>query len=171
MRRLYILLPDVEFCRLVVGELKEAEVPERHMHVVASVTQSLEGLPEAGVLQKTEVLHGLEWGALMGGAAGLLGGWLVVTYPPPAMAHPGQTLGYGAIALCTVLGVIFGVLVSALVKSSEHNRRLDYFEAAIEAGQVLLMVDIPKSDVERTKALVLKHHAEADIRVVQPPRR
>ncbi|MDJ0806466.1 MAG: DUF1269 domain-containing protein, partial [Gammaproteobacteria bacterium] len=84
MRRLYFLTPNVGSCQAIVNELKETGVPQRHLHVIAGIEQALEDLPEAGILQKTELKHGIELGAGLGGTAGVLGGLLAMTFPPPS---------------------------------------------------------------------------------------
>jgi hypothetical protein len=66
-KRLYFMLPDAQTCYRVVKELKDAKIPERHMHAIADAEQSLEGLPKASTLQKSELLHGLEAGLGVGG--------------------------------------------------------------------------------------------------------
>ena len=165
MRRLFFLLPNVDSCKAVVTELQQAGIPDRHLHVVASVEQPLEGLPQAGVLQTTEVVHGLEWGILIGGGGGLLGGLLALVVPPP-----GLELGHSAVVASAALGSVFGAIVSALMSTHEHNHKLDSFERAIEQGELVLMVDVPRKQVDATKALILKHHPEAEIGVAKPGR-
>jgi hypothetical protein len=165
MRRLFFLLPDVDSCKAVVAELRQVGVPDRHLHVVASIEQTLEGLPQAGVLQTTEVVHGLEWGILIGGAGGLMGGLLALAVPPP-----GLDLGHSAVVASTAVGAVFGAIVSALMSTHEHNHKLNSFERAIEQGELVLMVDVPRKQVDSTKALILKHHPEAEIGVAKPGR-
>lgn len=165
MRRLFCLLPDIDSCRAVVDELERSGVPERHLHVVASLEQPLGDLPEAGVLQKTEILHGLLWGLGLGAAAGLLGGWLIVKFPPTQHGLGSETLWIAA-----GLGALFGALVSALMSSHEHNHSLDKYEQAIEAGEVLLLVDVPRSQVEATKRMIIEHHPEAEFGIAKAGR-
>ncbi|RLJ19417.1 DUF1269 domain-containing protein [bacterium endosymbiont of Escarpia laminata] len=164
MRRLFFLMPDVESCQSVVAELEETGIPERHLHAVAGIEQRLDDLPEAGILQKTELAHGLEWGAGLGGVAGGLGGLLAMAFPPA-----GIILGGGALLTAAVAGASFGAVVSALLSSHEHNHDLDAFQRAIEAGEVLLMVDIPRHDVAKTQKMILSHHPEAHIGVAKLP--
>ncbi len=161
-RRLYIMLPDAESCKSLVADLEEHGVPERHLHVIGSLSQSLEGLPEANILQKTELAHGLEWGTGLGGVAGLLGGILAVTFPPA-----GLVIGGGALLAGTAAGAGFGALVSSLLASHEHNHKLDAFERGIEQGQLLLMVDVPRRDLSKIQELIVKHHPEAEIGVAK----
>lgn len=163
MRRLYVMLPDLDSCAAVVAELKDEGYPEQHLHVIASLDQTLDGLPAATVWQKTELAHGIEWGIGLGGVAGLLGGVLAVTFPPA-----GLVLGGGAILAGTAAGAGFGSLVSALLASHEHNHKLDEFERAIEAGRVMLMVDVPRDQVGAVEGLIRGHHPEAEIGVTKP---
>jgi len=164
VRRLFFLMPNLESCRQVVAELEDEGVPEHHLHAIASLDQSLDGLPEAGVLQKTELAHGLEWGAGLGGVAGMLGGLLAVSFPPA-----GLVLGGGALLVGAAAGAGFGAVVSALLSSHEHNHDLDAFQRAIEAGEILLMVDIPRQRVDKIRELILNHHPEAHIGVAKLP--
>jgi len=92
MKRLYFMLPDKDTCIRVVAELENAGVPERHLHAIASMAVSLDGLPEAGIIQKSELTHGVEKGIALGGVAGLLGGMLAMAFPPA-----GLVLGGGAL--------------------------------------------------------------------------
>jgi hypothetical protein len=162
MRRLFFLTPDVASCRKIVTELKDKGVPQRHLHVIGSIEQPLEDLPEAGVLQKTELLHGIEIGFGLGGTAGILGGLLAMTFPPA-----GVVLGGGALLAGAAAGAGFGAVVSALMSSHEHNHDLTAFQAAIERGEILLMVDVARSEVNQTKELILTHHPEAKIGVAK----
>jgi hypothetical protein len=161
MRRIYFLVPDQDSCRNIVSELRQSGIPEEHLHVVASTEQVLEDLPEATVWQKTELKHGIEIGVGLGATAGLLSGLLAVAFPPG-----GLILGGGAVLATTAAGAGYGTLVSALMKGHEENHRVHQFEPALERGELLLMVDVPRHDVERIKRVVLQHHPEAEIGVV-----
>ena len=136
MRRLYVLLPTEESCRAVVGELEAAGIPAAHLHAIAGLSHDLRDLPEASVWQRTELAHGIEWGVGLGAVAGLLGGLLAITFPPA-----GLVLGGGALLGGTAAGAGFGAIVTALLGSQEHNHKLDAFQRALAAGQVLLLVD------------------------------
>lgn len=158
MRRVYVLLPTEESCRLVVEELEEAGIPASRLHVIAGLTHELKDLPAASVWQRTELTHGIEWGVGLGGAAGLLGGLLVVAFPPA-----GVVLGGGALLAGTAAGAAFGALVTALLGSQEHSHKLDAFQRALASGQILLLADVPRRREAEVKSTILKHHPEAEI--------
>lgn len=166
MRRLYLLIPDVESCRAIVDELRGEGVAPSHLHVVASLSSHLEGLPEATAWQKTELAYGIWIGILLGGVAGLLASLLAVTIPPP-----GIEIGTTAVLASTVAGAAFGSLASASMKGHEHNRKLAQFDPEIERGSILLIVDVARSEVSRTEEIILKHHPEARIEVIKSKRR
>lgn len=160
MHRLFFLLPDQSTARNVVAGLTAFGVPVRHLHVVASIEQRLEGLPEATVWQKTELAHGIEIGVSLGGTAGLLGGLLAVAFPPA-----GLVLGGGALLAMSLAGAGFGGLVTALMSSHDHSHDLAQFEAEIENGRILMLVDVPGSQQDAVTALVRHHHPAAEIGV------
>lgn len=165
MKRLYFMLPDTDSCKKVVTELKNAGIPERHLHVVANLAIPLDDLPEATLLQKTELTHGIEKGIALGGVAGLLGGMMVVTFPLTGLVLGGAAM----LTAVTVGGAGFGALAMGLISKDIHSNKLAAFEKDIERGQILLIVDVPKKAVEQWKKLILEHHPEAEIGVTATP--
>lgn len=163
MRRLYFLIPDIPLTETIINELEQQGVPHKHLHVVAAIKHSLKGLPEANIWQKTELAHGLEWGTGIGGTAGLLGGLLTVAFPPG-----GVILGGGALLIGAAAGAGVGAAMLGLMKGHEHNHQLDDFKKEIEHGEILLMVDIPKSEVDTIIDSILIHHPDAHIKVSEP---
>ena len=163
MRRIYFLIPDIDLTETIITELEQQGIAHSHLHVVASITQPLQGLPEANIWQRTELAHGLEWGTGIGGTAGLLGGLLTIAFPPG-----GIILGGGALLIGAAAGAGVGAAMLGLMKGHEHNHQLDDFKHEIEHGEILLMVDLPKSDVERISDSILQHHPEAHIKVSEP---
>ncbi len=164
-KRIYFLLPDVKRCKAVVEELRQNDVNEHDMHVVARDDIPLEGMNRASKLQKTELGHGLELGVGVGGIAGMLGGLLAVTFPPA-----GLVLGGGAlmIAATTLAGAGFGSIVSALIASDIPNHELESFQTAIDFGELLVIVDVPTARVDDMISLIKLHHPEVEIGVASP---
>jgi len=69
MRRLYFLAPDTTTAQAIVDDLLRARITWRHIHVLANHSVGLERLPEASLLQRSDVVHALERGVLFGAAA------------------------------------------------------------------------------------------------------
>lgn len=162
MKRIYFLVPDIETTKKIVDELLLARVEERHMHVLAKRDTPMEDLPEASFLQKTDFIPALEQGIAIGGATGVLAGLVALALPT------GLVLGGGAVLALSLAGAGLGAWWSSMIGASTGNRRLKDFEAAIEQGEFLMMVDVPKERVEEIEELVKKHHPEAECEGTEP---
>ena len=162
-RRLYFLLPDTACARQLVDELLLARIEERHIHVLAKEGAPLEQLPAATLMQKSDFVHGVEQGLAVGGATGVLAGLVAVSFPPA-----GLVLGGGALLAIALAGAGIGAWVSGMIATDVPSVRLREFERAIAAGQLLMMVDVPKAQVDAVTALIKRHHPEADMHGVEP---
>jgi hypothetical protein len=133
-----------------------ARIEDSHIHVLAKDGVTLEGMQEASILQKSDFVHGAETGLVVGGGIGILAGMAAILFPPA-----GVDLRLVTILLTALVGAAFGAWVSSMVASSIPNSRLKTFEAGIEAGRVLMMVDVPGSRVDEIRKLVASRHPEA----------
>lgn len=163
MRRLYFMLPDLDTARIVVDELLVKRVDDHHIHVVAKEGTPMGDLPEANLLQKSDFIPAMERGLAVGGITGVIAGIAAVTFPPA-----GLVLGGGAILGTSLAGAGFGAWISGMIGMDVPNSQIDKFEEAIEKGEVLMMVDIPKTRVEEIEALVQQHHPDADMGGTEP---
>ncbi|MGA7949877.1 MAG: DUF1269 domain-containing protein [Thiobacillaceae bacterium] len=162
-RRLYFMVPDLGSTRHIRDELLLNRIEDSHIHVLAKDGVPLEGLHEASILQKTDVVHGAETGLAIGGGLGILAGVVAILFPPA-----GVSLQLVVILVTALIGAAFGAWVSSMVASSIPNSRLKTFESGIEAGRVLMMVDVPAGRVDEIKRLVASHHPEASGNMVEP---
>ncbi len=162
-RRLYFLLPNVQTAKAVVDELLLARIEERHIHVLAREGTPMNHLPEATLLQKSDFVHGLEQGIAVGGATGVLAGLVAVTFPPA-----GLVIGGGALLGIALAGAGVGAWVSSMIALDVPNVRLKEFQRAVDEGHILMMVDVPKGEVEAVTELIKRHHPEADMHGVEP---
>ena len=82
-----------------------------------------------------------------------------------------------AIAGGPVLGVLFfgatiGAMMSGLAGLQVGNSKIKQYEEAIEKGELLVMVDIPKERIDEISKVIVKHHPEAKfegIESILPP--
>jgi len=155
-RRLYFVLPDLSSAKKIVDELLLARIEDRHMHFHAKDGVSLEGLHQANLLQTSDIVHGAESGLVVGGVAGVMAGIAVMMFPPT-----GVSMQLVTILITAVLGSVFGLWVSSMIASSIPNSRLREFEEDLEAGKILLMVDVPATRVTEIRDLFARRHPEA----------
>jgi hypothetical protein len=163
LRRLYFLLPDVPTARKVVDELLLARIEWKHIHLLAREGMPLEAMPEATLSQKSDLIPALQRGIGAGAATGLLAGLVAMAFPPA-----GLTIAGGVVAATALAGAGFGALMSTMVGVDLPNTRLTRFQEAIRAGQILMIVDLPRDRVDEIEALVKSHHPDAGIEGIDP---
>jgi hypothetical protein len=155
-RRLYFVLPDVESAKRTADDLLLARVDDRHMRFLARRGTSLEPLHEAGYLDKTDMVHGAAVGLAVGAVLGALVGALVVAYPPE-----GTSPKLVAVLVGMLLGAPLCAWMASMAGAAVPNSRLRRFDADMEAGRVLLMLDVPVDRVDELTELVVSRHPEA----------
>ncbi len=161
MRRIYFLVPNIEITHKIVDELKTEGIEERHIHILAKRDTPLEGLPEAGVSIKTDFLAAVERGAALGGTTGLLAGLV-------GLRFAGFALAGGPILGVIMAGATIGSLMGGLAGMNSGNSRLKKFEEAIEQGEFLVLVDVPKDRIDAISQAISKHHPDAQFEGIQP---
>jgi hypothetical protein len=155
-RRLYFLLPGLDSAAPTANDLLLARIEDRHMHFLARRGTPLGELHEANFLQKTDAVHGAELGMVIGAIGGALVGVYMVLTPPE-----GVELQFGLALIGALVGAMFGAWASSMVALSVPNSRLKRFAADIDAGKILLMVDVPHGRVQEIQELVRRRHPEA----------
>ncbi len=161
MRRVYFLVPNIAITHKIVAELQAAGIDDHHIHILAKRDTPLEGLPEAGVSIKTDFLPAVERGLALGGTTGLVAGLIGLRFAGFAIAG-GPLLGI------IMAGATIGSLMSGLMGMNSGNTRLKQFEEAIEQGELLVLVDIPRERIETIRKLVIRHHPEAEFEGIEP---
>jgi hypothetical protein len=161
MRRIYFLVPNIAITHKIVDELRSIGIEDHHIHILAKRDTPLADIPEAGLTIKTDFIPALERGIALGGTTGLLAGLVGLRFAGFAMAGG------------PILGIIFAAatiasLTGGLVGMNSGNSRLKKFEQAIEQGDLLVLLDIPKDQIETIRKLVTKHHPGASFEGLEP---
>jgi hypothetical protein len=155
-RRLYFLLPDVESARRTADDLLLERIEDRHMHFLARRGTDLADLHEAGYLIKTDFLHGAGVGLGLGALGGALIGALILFYPiEGTQPHPLSFF------VAVLVGAVLGTWVASMVGASVPNSKLRQFQREMDAGKILLMVDVPLRRVDDIRDVVTARHPEA----------
>jgi hypothetical protein len=163
MRRLYFLAPDPLTAKAIVDDLLLARITGRHIHVLANHNVTLEQLPQASLLQSSDIVHALERGVALGGATGALLGLVALVFPPAELAIAG-----GAVVLLTLAGAGFGAWTATMIGVNEPNTELQRFRDAIREGQLLIMADVPALREHEIEQLIAQHVPKADVEGAEP---
>ena len=162
-RRLYFLLPTSKSAQVIHTELLLAKIEERHMHVLARQDIDLNDLPEAGLLQKTDVMRGLQLGVILGALTGMILSYIAIQIQ---LIVPG--LEVWSVTSLTIGGAFIGAFASTMVALNIANTRLARFQPELDKGRILFMVDVPFQRITEITELVHGRHPEADMRGIDP---
>ena len=163
-RRIYWLLPDLASAHRTMDDLLLARIDEAHMHFVGSEDLDMSGLHAANILQTSDVVRAAQLGLVVGSLTGALGGGLLSWVFPIGS----ETSHWGLASVLAIVGAFFGAWASSLIGVSIPSQRLARFASAIAAGQVLLMVDVPRARVEEIESRLQALHPEAHLEGVEP---
>ncbi|MBN4080220.1 hypothetical protein JYT31_01010 [Beggiatoa alba] len=163
IRRMYFIIPNVSLARTIHNELLLSRVAESKMHVIAREDVDLNDLPEANILQKSDLIHSIQTGLPIGGLTGVVLGAVAVSSGMVTSGYEGVT-----IMLTVFAGLFLGVFASTMIAVNVPNTRHRRFEDELSKGQILFIVDVPVEKVKEISDMVSKHHPEADMRGVEP---
>ncbi len=160
MKRLYFLVPTIEATTSIVEELRRAGVPDQDIYVVGKDHHRLQlaHLHEAGILQTTGLLYALKRGLIIGAIIGAIAGYIAGQLVPEL--HASEISMIIAVGL---FGAAVGAWSSTLIGSSTPNPRVWKYEIQINAGKLLMLVDIPKEREQEIVSRIKLHHPEAII--------
>jgi len=165
MKRLCVSLPDLKITRRVVSELHNQGIDSSRIHLLAKEGIKLEEVKDTSLIDESDFMPALQRGLAMGGSIGLIAGILILVLP-----GSGIILGGPAILLGSMFaGALTSGYLTAIVGADLPNTRLHQFREALEEGEILLMFDVPKDEIEQAKDWIRRHHPEADILDVEPP--
>ncbi len=81
---------------------------------------------------------------------------------------PGDGTRTYAAAPRTLVGAGVGAWAGSMIGVSTGNSRIKQFEAAIEAGQLLVLADVPTNRVEEIEARIKAHLPQVEIEGTEP---
>jgi hypothetical protein len=154
-RRIYFSFPRVEQVRRVVAELEAAGVEREQLHTLARSDVDISGLPAANEAQRSDrtwFWEQLFWYANLAA--------FVVVLAVAVLALYAGSPGWAAVAaVAAVANVIVGERFAVKVPHAHLNQmRVPYLH-----GEVILLVDVPRSRVHEIEQLVSRRHPEAGV--------
>jgi hypothetical protein len=146
-RRVYST-PDLARARLAMDAARKAGVADEDLSLIARSDIELEAIPERRKDEHTDFKPAAVRGLAEGGATGLVAGLVAMVIPPL-----GVTLA-GALAVGAA-GALVGAWTNALMGASTPDPVRQKFEAEIEAGRILVVVDGDGDASERADSAVV----------------
>ncbi len=158
--RLYYLLPDIPAARAAMDELLLARIEARHVHFMTGGQMLPPELPEANLLQRTDIVRGAEMGMAFGAALGLLTGVGLLYY----FDFDSAGVKAAVVVIAALVGMLFGAWASSMQGASLPNSRLAAFSADLEKGGILLIADVPAGQVGKVETMLAERHPEMRFR-------
>lgn len=140
--------PDLDTAQAVMNVARNAGVDDNDILLVARSDIELEEIPNDRKEADTDLLPAALRGAGYGGAAGLLAGLAAVVVTPIGLTLAGA-------AAAAVAGALVGSWASALVGSSLPDPIRRKFDAEIQAGRILVVLDGDKPTLDRIEPLLV----------------
>ena len=161
MRTIYFMVPDKKTTQKIVAEIRAQDIGEQNIHVLAKRGTSLKNLPEASFMQKTDFIPAIERGLILGGMVGLVAGVFTQLFSDITVS-PILFMGL------FIAGAGIGFLAGGLIGLSAGNSRLKQFETAIGKGEFLVLLDIPKEQIDKISKAITQHHPSVDFKGTEP---
>jgi hypothetical protein len=162
MRRLVFLSPDVAQAKHVVECLRADGIEEKHIYAVGRADAPMDELPDAGP-EDNDFLPAYKRGVTMGGVGGVFAGLVAMAFPPA-----GIVIGGGGVLLLGLAGASIGGLGTGLMGIAQPSSRLNKYEEDIQAGRVLILVDVPGDRVTHVENLIRRCDPEVEIEDIDP---
>lgn len=158
MKRLTFLAPSLEQAEKVVEGLREMDISDDMMHVVAEDHDMLQKahIHEATEMETSELESDFNWGLVAGGSLGLVLGFIMF-----GTVIMGFEFGSLSLLVMVLIGTLFGGWIGKMIGESTPNADLQKYQHAVEAGQILMMVDVTVERIPEVYKLVRKHCPKA----------
>lgn len=154
MKRLMFLIQDLQTAERVVAGLREIDIAEEMMHIIARDRRSLElaHLHSATVMETSELETDFNWGLVAGGTLGLVLGFILY-----GSAIMGIEFGASGLLVLVLSGSVAGGWLGKLIGESTPNSALQKYQSALDAGQILMMVDVAAEAMPQVYTQVRRH--------------
>ena len=152
-RRLYFLLPNAALTQAVIDELYQLGVKTKHIHNMSHEGMPMPFLPKATEKQKHDGIHNIENFLWMTNIALFFIAFAVLIYSVMTGEVFISLVCLAVMVVAFISGDFFALYIPHI--------HLSEFKHAISHNEILLMVDIPKSQVLKIESCVHRHHPAA----------
>ncbi|HED35697.1 MAG TPA: hypothetical protein ENJ08_16000 [Gammaproteobacteria bacterium] len=143
-KRQYHLVPDLHSAQQLVEDLLLAQINASSIQALARKGTALGNLPRANPQQTRSIESGLVAGSITGLIIGIIATVLLQIESVP-----------GAIILASMLtGASIGAWAASLASRNTPRLPPETFQAALEEGKILLMIDVPVTRTNEIRQMI-----------------
>ena len=147
-RRIYAS-PNLAAAQAALAAARDTGIERDALSLIARSDIEMDAVPDDLREAHTDLVPAALRGAAGGGAVGLVAGLIAVAVPPLGITLAGA-------GLMAAVGALVGSWSSALVGATVPDPVRRQFEDAIEAGQILLVVDADEEALARAEQAVIR---------------
>lgn len=139
MNQLFVLIPDLNLTQEIALQLKDEGIKQSNIHIIGNRSDWLKRahLPEANIIQTSDLIPSLKRGVLIGSIGGIIL-CLLYIYALPAQVKMNIFI---AIAI-VVFSLIFGAWVSSLIGVSVENPLVEKYRSYVKKGHYIMIIDL-----------------------------
>ncbi|RDH44746.1 hypothetical protein [Zooshikella ganghwensis] len=158
MKRLYYLADNIDDVERISEDLHAEGITNWRFHVLSRDDAGLYNhqLHAANPIQRCDMIHRGEQGAMIGLLAGCFAGYFALQLTPT-----GSDVHWMTFVAVIVLFTMFGTWVGGLAGLSHENYKINQFHDALDSGKYLIMVDARRHEEPRVRANMNQYHPEA----------
>ncbi len=151
-RRLYYLLPDRSHAEKLIEDLGDSTVPQEDIHAVSKSDQHLKGIENLHSITENDRDYFVEW---------FLWRINLLIFFAALIAFIAILIWNPSLWLILPLLIMLVAFFSGLMFVQRlPNVHLDEFQPALAHDEILLMVDVPLTDVEKIDYRIHRKHPE-----------
>ncbi|AKC87117.1 hypothetical protein [Pseudoxanthomonas suwonensis] len=147
-RRIYAT-PNLAAAQAALAAARDTGIDRDSLSLIARSDIEMESVPDDLREAHTDSVPAALRGAAGGGAVGLVAGLVAVAVPPLGITLAGA-------GLMAAVGALVGSWSAALVGATVPDPVRRRFEDAIEAGQILVVIDAEEAALQRAEAAVMQ---------------
>ncbi len=158
MKCLYYLSPTLNSTHQISDDLHEVGVLDWFLHVIAKDEAGLkrEHLHSSNYLETTDIIRDGLIGANLGFILAVIAAGLVMVLEPFGPDAP-RVIYFFVVVVFT----LFGAWVGGLTGIDKRNKKLNRFQADIDAGKYLILIYVRKELEEVIRTMMRNKHEEA----------
>ncbi len=158
MKRLFILVPDLDETAHIAHELESLGVKDGQIHVYGGIPEDLEQahLHRAGVVYTSHLGSAIKKGPIVG-LVFFLFILALFSFALPANVH----INAFAYVAMLIFGIVIGIWATGLIGIGVKDEIVEKYESYVKDGHFMIMVDTKEDKEREVTDSVLSHHPNA----------
>jgi hypothetical protein len=163
MKRLYYLTRTLDSTERISDNLHSNGITDWHFHIISRDDAGVmrRRLHSADFWHRLDITHSAERGLLLGAVFGAL-----IVVPMMLLSPWANTVHWLVWTSIFVFCVMAGAWIGGMAGVNMENYKIRRFHSKIDQGNYLIMIDVPRKQVDRLRSLMASQHPEAELQAI-----